>query len=88
MKFVLYWNSAWKSCKSIGATAGYPSAGSESVNTTFVQNLKVAYSAIRVKPTPSQGGDWRYMSALDPCDDYPYSLDNIGVAAWTVNVSP
>ncbi|MGI8658164.1 MAG: hypothetical protein ACR2K4_05250 [Candidatus Limnocylindria bacterium] len=86
LKFVVYWNSAWKSCKIIGASSGRPSAGSESIGTTSTQDLQIGYAAIRAKPITA---GWQYFSSLSTCEtDYPYVVDNIGVSSWTVNVSP
>jgi hypothetical protein len=82
LKFVVYWNSAYKSCKTIGATFGRPSAGSESVGTTLTQTLDVQYSAIRAK---SSAGTWGYFSSLHQCElDPPYEVNNVGVAQWRI----
>jgi len=85
-KFVVYWNSAWKSCKTIGVSNGRPLAGAESIGTTLTQDLQVGFAAVRAKPITA---GWQYFTSLVTCEtDYPYVVDNVGVAAWTVNVSP
>ena len=82
-KFVFYWNSAWKTCKTIGADRGRVGAGSESTGTFSTQNLDVRYQAIRQRNT---SGTWAYLTSLYECElDAPYTIAPVGTSQWTVN---
>lgn len=81
-KWVFYWNSAWKTCKTINYAAGGPSAGSESgYNFPPDQTLTVRYAAIRTRTT---SGDWIDFGALNTCED-AYVVAIHGARSWTVD---
>ncbi len=80
-KWVFYWNSVWKTCKTIDSGHGAVNAGSESTSPNS-QNLRVDYSALRYKDGL---GNWVVLPNVLQCEtDYPYSVDLHWNAAWDI----
>jgi hypothetical protein len=82
-KWVLYWNSAYKTCKTINTSHGATIAGAESVYTTVTQNLQVDYLALRYKDGL---GNWNVLASVVECElDDPYTVDLLWNAAWDID---
>lgn len=83
LRWVFFWNAVQRACKTTPFSLGYTSAGSESVDTSTTQNLRVAYPYVQVRqvllPT------WDTGSQLETCEmDAPYEVWWSVLSAWKV----